>query len=218
MRKYLTAPGSAVMHGHVCWNGGGRTVVDLLECDDRICRQIVLRVLVEQEGLGGDGALLLLGRRHGGVLVARIHGGGGGEAGRECTAGAKGGSSRAGRAVFTAVGRTRSIPNGVLSRGAPVWNDGRAVLRPGRTQPGTMVEPRGRAGGWNRSVSEKGGSERRQICMQRGRLAGGGQKVKQKGGMRYEIWRGRRSDVRGRRARCVATRRDSLRAGRARRW
>ena len=49
-----------------------RTVVDLLERDHRVCRQIVLRILVEEEGLWRHGALLL-GRRHGRVLVARVH-------------------------------------------------------------------------------------------------------------------------------------------------
>lgn len=44
----------------------GRTVVDLLQCNDRVCRQALLRILVKQKSLRGDRALL---RRHHGRRV-----------------------------------------------------------------------------------------------------------------------------------------------------
>lgn len=56
------------------------TVVDLLEGDDRVLGQALLGVLVEQEGLWGDRALLSGGRGHGRVLVVGIHIGGDSEA------------------------------------------------------------------------------------------------------------------------------------------
>ena len=62
---------------------GSRTVVDLLESDNRVCRQIVLRILVEEEGLRRHGPLLMGWRRHGRVLVAWVHGC---EAGRDSAA------------------------------------------------------------------------------------------------------------------------------------
>lgn len=67
-----------------------RTVVDLLQCDDGVCGQALLRILVEQEGLWRHGPLLRW--RHG-RLVVRIHDEGDG-VGRRCTA------SVAGRTVL----------------------------------------------------------------------------------------------------------------------
>ena len=78
MRKYLTIDRvsriNALLGQRVCLHGESRTVVDLLQCDDRVCRQALLRVLVKQEGLWCNGALLR--RRHGRVLVVGIHDGG----------------------------------------------------------------------------------------------------------------------------------------------
>jgi hypothetical protein len=49
----------------------GRTVVDLLEGDDAVWGQALLRVLIEQKRLGGDGAGL--GWRHGAVVDVGVH-------------------------------------------------------------------------------------------------------------------------------------------------
>jgi hypothetical protein len=49
----------------------GRTVVDLLEGDDAVWGQTLLRVLIEQKRLGGDGAGL--GWRHGAVVDVGVH-------------------------------------------------------------------------------------------------------------------------------------------------
>ena len=57
------------------------TVVDLLQCNDGVLRQALLRVLVEQEGLGRDGALL--GRRRHRMMLRWIHDTGSGDNGGE---------------------------------------------------------------------------------------------------------------------------------------
>lgn len=51
-----------------------RTIVHLLQCDDGVGRQTLLRTLVEEKGLGSDGALLRRRRSHLVLLVRGIHG------------------------------------------------------------------------------------------------------------------------------------------------
>lgn len=51
----------------------GHTIVDLLERDNGVLGQALLGVLIKQEGLWGDGALLGGGRRHSRVVVVWIH-------------------------------------------------------------------------------------------------------------------------------------------------
>jgi hypothetical protein len=48
------------------------TIVDLLQCNDRVGGQALLRVLIQQEGLRSDWPLLRW--QHGGVLRGGIHG------------------------------------------------------------------------------------------------------------------------------------------------
>lgn len=120
MRKYLTAHCVSDVHWHVLFTHWERTIVHLLERDHRVCRQIVLRFLVEEEGLWSHGPLLGGRRRHRGVLVARIHGEGGGRRGRP---GMRSGRRRysAGRNVdFERRDGLASISNSVMSRSAPV--------------------------------------------------------------------------------------------------
>lgn len=57
------------------------TVVDLLQCNDGVLRQALLRVLVEEEGLRRDGALL--GRRRHRMMLRWIHDTGSGDNGGE---------------------------------------------------------------------------------------------------------------------------------------
>lgn len=56
------------------WKRRARTIIYLLQCDNCIRRQALLRVLVEEEGLGGDLSCLSR-RRHGGVAggVHAVH-------------------------------------------------------------------------------------------------------------------------------------------------
>ena len=75
MRKYLTVDQRQSMaHGMFGYARPGsreRTVVDLLQCDDRVCWQALLRVLVEQEGLWSHRPLLR--RWHRRLAVVRVH-------------------------------------------------------------------------------------------------------------------------------------------------
>ena len=48
------------------------TIVDLLQCNDRVGGQALLRILIQQEGLRSDWPLLRW--QHGGVLRGGIHG------------------------------------------------------------------------------------------------------------------------------------------------
>jgi hypothetical protein len=48
------------------------TIVDLLQCNDRVGGQALLRILIQQEGLRSDWALLRW--QHGGVVRGGIHG------------------------------------------------------------------------------------------------------------------------------------------------
>lgn len=50
----------------------GRTIIDLLQCDNCVGWQALLGVVVEEEGLGGDLSCLARGR-HGGV-AGGVHG------------------------------------------------------------------------------------------------------------------------------------------------
>ena len=59
------------------------TVVDLLKGHDRVGRQALLRVLIQQEGFGRNRALLRW--QHGGVLRGSIHDRHGGQGG-DCQA------------------------------------------------------------------------------------------------------------------------------------
>lgn len=72
MRKYFTASmsvnGSLLRYGEEAWH----TVVNLLQRDDGVLRQALLRILIQQEGLGCDRALLLW-RWHCRMLVVGIH-------------------------------------------------------------------------------------------------------------------------------------------------
>lgn len=85
MRKYLTAAGCQPMAcarcaGRAmregvkggCRGGARRTIIHLLQRDNRIGGQALLCVVVEEESFGGDGALR--GRRHGRVMGGGIHG------------------------------------------------------------------------------------------------------------------------------------------------
>ena len=66
------------VHGRNAKHDRRLTVIDLLQCNDRVRRQTLLRVLVEQESLGRHRALLRW-RRHGGLVVmGGIHGCSGG--------------------------------------------------------------------------------------------------------------------------------------------
>ena len=56
------------------------TVIDLLQSDDGVGRQALLSILIQQEGLRSDRALLWW--QHGGVLRGGVHGGHGGSGGR----------------------------------------------------------------------------------------------------------------------------------------
>lgn len=65
----LVARGNAIAIAIHWWR---HTVVDLLQRHDRVCRQALLRILIQQEGLGGNWALLR--RQHLLLLRVEIHG------------------------------------------------------------------------------------------------------------------------------------------------
>ena len=156
------------------------TVVDLLQSDDRVGRQTLLRVLGEQEGLGGDGALLR--RGHARVLVGGIHAGRRGRcaaAGRRCRWSAV--SLR-----WAAVSRgTPQISNsavvGVLRRcdcqcRTRFWNRERRVLRKGVVGCSDCVGGEGAASGGD--GGREGGRDRLAVvCCSWGGCGRGGERV-----------------------------------------
>lgn len=93
------------------------TVVDLLEGDDRVLGQALLGVLVEQEGLWGDRALLGSRRRHGRVLVVWIHIGGDSEASGARPASQGGGRGARGLETKRIVSISNAGRNGSGARG-----------------------------------------------------------------------------------------------------